>query len=129
MADLLKDGLAWLTGQLKAHASEPVTYARGYDAVDVQATLGQKLLKLDDGLGGIRLEWTDLDLLIPAADLDFGSGPVTPERGDLVYLVVAAEVQTFEVAPYGGESCWRWSDPHQSIRRIHAKFVATEPYS
>lgn len=128
MADLLKDGLAFLTAQLKAHASETVTYARGYDTVDVQATFGQKLLKLDDGNGGIRMEWTDLDFCVPAADLDFGSGPVEPERGDQIYVTAGSETQVFEVVPFGSDPPWRWSDPHQSMLRIHTKRISTDLY-
>lgn len=128
MADLLKSGLAWLTGQLKANASQTVTYARGMDSVSVQATFGQKLLKIDDGFGGIRIEWTDMDFCIPAADLTFGSGLVIPERGDLVHVHIGADTETFEVFPFGNEPPWRWSDPHQSMLRIHCKHIGTEPY-
>jgi len=129
MSDLLKTGLAWLTTKLKDHASQAVTYARGYDSVDVQATLGQKLLQLDDGTGGIRMEWTDLDFLIPAADLTFdGVTLVIPERGDIIYLVVGSLVESFEVFPFGAEPPWRWADPHQSMLRIHGKHIGEEPY-
>lgn len=129
--NLLRTGLAWLTGQLKANASEAIVYARGYDSVECRATLGTKLLKLDDGMGGFRMEWTDLDFLIPAADLDFGDGPITPLRGDVVHLTISggSDVQTFEVVPYGGtEAVWRWADPHQSMIRVHAKYIDTEPF-
>jgi hypothetical protein len=127
--DLLARGLAWLTGQFQAHASQPVVYRRGVDAVAVCATFGQKLLKLDDGEGGVRMEWTDMDFLIPAASLDFGDGPFLPERGDLIDIDAGATVETFEVAPYGFEAAWRWSDPHRTLVRIHAKHVGTEAYS
>lgn len=138
--NLLRTGLAWLTGQLKTNASEAIVYARGYDSVECRATLGSKLLKLDDGMGGFRMEWTDLDFLIPAADLNFDGFPVIPERGDLVHLTVAPmnpsfndgmdNVQTFEVVPYGGtEAVWRWADPHQSMMRVHTKYIDTELYT
>ncbi len=129
MADMLKDGLAFLTSQLKAYASQTVTYARGYDSVEVQATFGQKLLKIDDGFGNIRMEWTDLDFCIPAADLHFGDlVTITPTRGDLIYILAGDQYETFEVMPFGGDAAWRWSDPHQSMYRIHAKHIGTEAY-
>lgn len=129
-SNILGQGLAWLTDQLREHASEAVTYARGDASVDVQATLGSKLLKLDDGDGGIRMERTDMDFLVRASDLDFGGGPVRPQRGDVVYLPVGGTLQVFEVVPYGGsDGPWRWADPHQSMLRIHAKHVGEEPYS
>lgn len=124
MSDLIKDGLAWLTGQLRENVSQVVTYARGSDAVDVPATLGRKLLKLDDGMGGIRIEWTDMDFLIPAADLVMDGVPLVPQRGDRVFLIAAYDVQEFEVFPFGNEPAWRWSDPNQSMYRIHTKLIS-----
>lgn len=125
MADLLQTGLAWLSGQLRANASQTVTYARGASSVTVQAVYGQKLLKLDDGRGGIRMEWVDMDFLIDANDLTFDGGVtwVTPQRGDLIAATVNGEAQTFEVRPYGSDAPWRWSDPHQTMYRIHTKQV------
>ena len=60
-ADLLQWGLAALTVEMTAHASQPIVYARGAQSVDTRATFGSKLLKLDDGQGGLRMEWTDMD--------------------------------------------------------------------
>lgn len=127
--NLLGWGLSWLTNQLKAVASEPITYARAYDSVDCRATLGKKLLKLDDGVGGFQIVWTDMDFLIKTEDLDFGSGWVTPEPGDSIHMQTGPFVQTFEVCRFGGEPAWTWADPHQSIRRIHAKYIDIEAYS
>ena len=128
MADLLKSGLAWLTSQLTAHASEIVTYARGYDSTEVHATLGRKLLKLSDEFG-IRIEWTDMDFLIPTVDLAFDGEPFTPLRGDQLFVTIdETTVEQFEVFPFGDEPAWRWADPHHSIVRIHAKHIGSEPY-
>ena len=128
MADVLKDGLAWLTGKLREYAAQTVTYSRGTDSVDVPATFGKKLLKIDDGMGGIRVEWTDMDFLIPAADLVLNGSPVIPQRGDLIHITEAYDTQTFEVLPFGSEPAWRWSDPHQSMLRIHTKRVNLEAF-
>jgi len=111
--DVLRSGMAWQSQWLKTTASETIVYARGYDSVELQATLGQKLLKLDDGEGGFLITLTDMDFLVLAADLVFDGEPVIPEPGDLVYLTVigGTEVQTFEVVNYGGtEAAWRWTD-------------------
>jgi len=121
--DMLADGLAWLTGQLETVASQEVTYARGYEAVAVPATLGKKLLKLDDGFGGIRMQWTDMDFLIPAALLVLSGAPTTPQRGDLIYLPVAYDVETYEVLAFGNDPPWRWCDPGQTMLRIHTKRI------
>mgnify|MGYP001176916635 FL=1 len=127
--DLIRVGLSLLTQTLKATASQPVTYVRGLDSVDVRATFGRKLLKLDDGAGGIRMEWTDMDFLIPSADLVIGGESITPQRGDRVFMLAGENVQEFEVMPFGSDPAWIWSDPHQSMFRIHAKHIGSEPYS
>lgn len=127
MGDLLKSGLAWLTGQLAANASQSVIYRRGGAEATVRATVGQKLLRLQDLDGGIRMEWTDLDLCIPAADLVVNGVPIEPERGDEVRVTRAdGVVETFEVHAFGNEPPWRWSDPHRSMARVHLKLVGSE---
>ncbi|MCL6507837.1 MAG: hypothetical protein K6T59_12500 [Bryobacteraceae bacterium] len=83
MPDLLQTGSDWLADQLKTHASRQVVYRRGAQQVAVQATVGRTLLKLDDGFGGVRMEWTDRDFLIHAADLVLGGTATLPERGGL----------------------------------------------
>jgi hypothetical protein len=130
MPNVLKDGLAYQTTVLKAVASEPVTYARGYDSVPVRAIFGRKLLKLDDNMGGLRVEWTDMDFLIPAdADFTFGAGLIEPARGDIVWISVGSGYEAFEVLPFGrNEPAWRWSDPHRSMYRIHTKHIDTEQF-
>lgn len=127
--DMLEWGLTAMSATMKAVASQSVTYARGLDSVDVRATYGKKLLKLSDGQGGTRMEWTDMDFLIDAADLVLGGESIEPARGDAIYLIAGDVVQQFEVAPYGDEPPWRWSDPYHLKYRIHAKHVADEPYA
>jgi len=84
MPHLLRTGSNWLAEMLKEHASRPVAYRRGADEVSVQATIGRTLLKLDDGYGGVRMEWTDRDFQIHAADLMLAGNAVLPERGDRI---------------------------------------------
>jgi len=126
MPDLLQTGLTWLADQLKAHASRAVIYERTGEQVTVQATLGRTLLKLDDGYGGVRMEWTDRDFLIQAADLVLAGNPVLPERGDRIRETVGAKVYVFEVLAPGKEPPWRWSDPFRKTLRIHTKEIAVE---
>ncbi len=125
MVDLLGAGLAWLTQQFTAYASQTVTYDDGTGTIVVQATLGKKLLKLEDSQGGIRMEWTDLDLLIPSAALVINGNPVTPARGHRISIVQGDTLQIYEVMPYGSEPAWRWCDPGQTMYRIHAKYIDT----
>jgi hypothetical protein len=126
MPDLLQFGSDWLAAKLKEHASRPVVYRRGADEVTVQATIGRTLLKLDDGYGGVRMEWTDRDFLIPAADLLLGAGVVLPERGDVIRETQGGKVFVYEVMAPGKEPAWRWSDVFRKVLRVHAKQVGVE---
>jgi hypothetical protein len=126
MPDLLQFGSDWLAAKLKEHASRPVVYRRGADEVTVQATIGRTLLKLDDGYGGVRMEWTDRDFLIHAADLVLGGNTVLPERGDLIRETQGGKTFVYEVMAPGKEPAWRWSDVFRKVLRIHAKQVGVE---
>ncbi len=126
MPDLLQTGSDWLADQLKMHASRQVVYRRGTQQVTVQATMGRTLLKLDDGYGGVRMEWTDRDFLIHAADLVLGGSPTLPERGDLIRETQGTTTYIYEVMAPGKEPAWRWSDTFRKVLRIHTKQVRVE---
>jgi hypothetical protein len=124
--DLLQFGSDWLAAKLREHASRPVVYRRGAAEVAVQATIGRTLLKLDDGYGGVRMEWTDRDFLIHAADLVLGGNAVLPERGDVIREAQGGQTFVYEVMAPGKEPAWRWSDVYRKVFRIHTKQVGTE---
>jgi len=119
MPDMLHFGLEWLAGKLKDHASQPVVYRRGAEEIAVSATIGRTLMKLADGEGGVRMEWTDRDFLIRADLLVIAGNQITPERGDRVI----DDGKVYEVMAPGGEPPWRVSDPFGVMLRIHTKFV------
>ena len=80
MPDLLDTGLDWLAQQLRQHASRSVVYQRGANQVTVPATIGRTLMKLADGEGGVRMEWTDRDFLIRADALVLAGNRIEPAR-------------------------------------------------
>ena len=85
--------------------------------------LGRKLLKIADGSGSFRIEWTDMDFLIAAVDMEIDGNPVTPRRGDMVYMAQGGGTLAYAVMPYGSDPCWRWCDPGQSMMRVHTKLI------
>jgi hypothetical protein len=125
--NLFDVGFGALTSKLITHASVDAVYARGDDEVNVKAVIGSKLLKVDDGMGGLKIQWTDLDFLIPVADLALPYlGPILPQREDMVHLIMPYEVQSFQVYPFGSEPEWRYCDPYQHMYRIHTKYVGNQ---
>jgi hypothetical protein len=126
MSDMLEAANQWLAEKLKAHASRPVIYRRGADEVTVQAIVGRTLLKLDDGYGGVRMEWTDRDFLIAADDLILAGQKTLPRRGDQIRETAAGKILVYEVLAPGSEPEWRWSDPHRRLLRIHTKQISEE---
>jgi len=129
MGDMLQWGFAKQSEWLKASASQTVTYTRGNASVEILATYGRKPLKIDDGMGGIRLEWTDMSFTFPAADFHFAYGDtIEPQRGDLVTMTISGQAQTFEVLPFGSEPCWRWDNGYQIRLFVHTKHIDTEQF-
>lgn len=116
MGDLLAQGAAWLEQQRTKHLATTVTYVRGAQSAAVLATLGRTKYQTDDGTA-VRVEFTDRDFLILAADLVLDGQPTEPERGDLI----REGSREFEVLD------WRYSDPYRQTLRITTKHTgATE---
>lgn len=126
MADMLRAGQEWLANQLKAHASSTVVYVRGANQASVSATIGRTLLKLEDGYGGVHMQWTDRDFLIAPTELILAGLPILPERGDIIRETKNGTIYLYEVMAPGSEPPWRWSDPHRQLLRIHTKQIGIE---
>lgn len=121
MADMLKDGMAWLAGQLQAGASQEAIIRDGEQMVTVTATFGSSLLKVTDISGRVKIERTARDFIFPSAQLDFGGGPVIPRRG--MTAEVPSTGERFEVTAPGNEPCYRHLDPWKTMLRVHSKFI------
>lgn len=121
--NMLQAGSDWLASQLKTHASRSVVYQRGVREVTVLAVIGRTLMKLDDGLGGVKMEWTDRDFLIQASDLVLDGEPIQPQLGDTIRETNGDVTYIYEVMAPGGEPHWRWSDDYHKVMRIHTKQV------
>ncbi|GIX05043.1 MAG: hypothetical protein KatS3mg114_0912 [Planctomycetaceae bacterium] len=116
MADLLAQGAAWLEQQRTRHLATTVTYVRDDLQIEVAATIGRTKYETDDGTA-VRVEFTDRDFLILAADLVLAGQITEPARGDLIH----EGTREFEVLD------WRYSDPYRQTLRITTKHVgATE---
>ena len=119
MGDLLRQGSQWLGDMLKQHASSQVTYRRGETELVVNATFGRTEYEVEDDYG-LRVGAEVTDFLILGADLSPTFGE--PEAGDQI----VTDGVVHEVMSLAGQGHWRWSDPHRTTMRIHAKETGSE---
>jgi hypothetical protein len=114
VADMLANGAAWLTGQLKAVAGSAVTYRRGSDEAEVVATVGRSQFEAANQAGVVET-WESRDFLVTTADLPYGD----PERGDVIIEASGETVVEYEVTSPRGVPEWHYGDAFRSIVRIH----------
>jgi len=125
VADLLERASAWLHGQRARHLARLVTYRRDAESVELAATVGETVFRIDDGAGAL-LRVESRDYLVTAADLVLGGSPAVPQRGDRIRETQGTRVFVYEVMAPGDEPHWRWSDPYRTTLRIHTKQVDEE---
>jgi hypothetical protein len=126
MTDLLEQASAWLDRMRARHMVRPVTYCRGKQSVEVQATLGRTVFEIADAYGVVE-QSESRDFLILACDLVLGGTQTLPERGDRVWETQEGKTFVYEVMAPGKEPHYRFSDVYRRTLRIHTKQVATEP--
>ena len=125
MVDLLEQGSAWLDQQRVQHMSRSVTYHRGENSVEVQATIGKWTFEIDDGMGVLE-KIESRDFLILTADLVLAGEVIEPQRGDRIKEPSGDKVYVYEVLAPGKEDCWQYSDLYRKTLRIHTKQVDVE---
>jgi hypothetical protein len=125
VADLLEQASAWLDRMRTRHMARPVTYCRGEQSVEVQATLGRTVFEIADAYGVVE-QSESRDFLIPAADLVLGGAVTLPERGDRVRETQDGKTLVYEVMAPGKEPHYRFSDVYRRTLRIHTRQVAVE---
>ena len=111
--NLLENGLRWLADKKKAHASVRIDYCHGNQSFSINAWLGQSKIETTDD-EGIRITAHVTDFLIRSMDL-----PVTPTLGD----EILTGDSRYEVLEPLGNNCWCWSDPYQTVYRIHVRHL------
>jgi len=123
MVDLLQRGVAWLNQQRVQHLSQPVTYRRGGEAVQLVATLGQTTVEITDDTGA-TVQSPQMDFIVSAAELLLGGAPATPRIGDRIHVTGAiGKTLVYEVLSLPDGRHYRPCDPGGRMLRIHAKQV------
>ena len=113
----MASALADLAAVMVTAAGETVTYRRqGFAPLTLTAAYGRKApTRSAVADGRVQFEVVPMDFLIEVEDIDFGAGPVEPERGDRIEL---ATDEIFEVMPRDGEPAARHSDPFGALWRV-----------
>lgn len=122
MADMLADAVAWLDTMRTAHMSSQVTYQRGAETVDIDATFGTTTYEVADDVGGI-VKTTAIDFLVSADALVIGGSVVLPKLGDRLIVQRGLQSLVFEVLDLGGVGHYRQMDPHGTMLRLHTKYI------
>lgn len=111
-SDMIAAGLA----DIQDAAGETVTYWRGDDYITITATPGDGQRRGQQA-EVIRIN-SQRDWLILVSALNFGAGPVPPQRNDQVKFGSLV----FEVLPQDGEDCYRAVGFDQY--RVHTKVLS-----
>lgn len=121
MTDQLQEGLAHLAAERKAHMASAVTYARGEDSVEIEATRARTIFRLPEDYG-VEVRVVMRDYLITAADLILDESLVEPQDGD----TITDAGKTYEImGPNVDEPSWRYCDSTERTIRVHCKEIAT----
>lgn len=130
MADLLDVGARWLEEQRHTHMTKTVTYQRGNDSAEVQATVGRTVFEQADDLAssGVLRKTESRDFLVRAVDLMLGGQRVLPHAGDRVRETDpdTARVFVYEVSAPVGQPVFGYADPCRCTFRIHTTLVGEE---
>lgn len=125
VTDILQQGSNWLEGMRETHATRPLVYVRGTDSVEVSATVGRTVFRIDKGYGVMeRVEARDY--LVLGSALALNGQTILPNAGDRIREESDGKTFVYEVMAPGGEPCWRWSDPYRQTLRIHTKQIDVE---
>jgi hypothetical protein len=76
---------------------------------------------LEDSEDGRFIDIGVADFLIAAVDFVVNGSAVLPADG----MRIEWNGSTFELRPFAGEPCWRWSDSFETRYRIHTKLKSS----
>jgi hypothetical protein len=119
MADMLSDGLDWLTDQLHANASRLVTYKRGTQSISLTSIIGRRRFQRQES-GGIVNVYSDRDFIVKAAELILNGVVTEPADGDKI--VDSLDGATYMLMQFPPEPCFQRVDNGRQFR-CHTKRV------
>lgn len=123
MSNLFASFKGWFAGELKKAAGVSIVYSRsGQSSLSISAAAGKSEFPSEQ-FDAVRVERSDRDYLIAAADLTYGE----PLLNDRITEIIDGVSRTYEVRlpiESVSDKPWRWADPQHSIYRIHCKRIS-----
>jgi len=126
MPDLLSNAAAWLDGQLKANASQAVTFCRGSLRIPWSASIGATHF-VNETKHGQQIEWESRDFIGTAADLTDGVDLLIPAVGDWIEQTIGTVLCSFALVSPTDEKPYRYCDPGRQSIRVHTKQILKQP--
>lgn len=119
MDALMTRGVDLLVATIRQYGRQ-VTYWRATQPITVKVNTSKSRFEVDDGYGGVRVVWTDVTFLVPAADLIVEGQQVAPQRHDIIETEAGLR---YEVLAPAGQSEWEYADPFGKLIKIHTMAI------
>ena len=128
--NLLANSVAVLNAGLKQVGGEAVTYRRGGEAIE-QLVVVFTNPRNQGGGDVVPVSSREQDAIIWASDLQLGSVPWIPQRGDQIDRIDASgNKQTFDVLPRDQQQdqrCYRYTDASRQQYRVFCVETMAQP--
>lgn len=123
VTNIIQDGISWLGGQLKDHASVSIIYTRGSysSTITATATMHEYEVVDDEGFGIVMLS---RDYIVHVADLVLNGAEIAPRAGDRITETIQGVSCTFEVMALGQKHEYEPFDSDGLMLLVHTKKVA-----
>jgi len=131
MPNVLQQGEAWLSGQMKTHAGTAIAYRRdGSTDASITARVGQTAFKYTDS-SGATIRTITRDFIIDVDDLVLDGTRAEPRVGDEIIEDDTDGLvrRTYMVTSVNSEPAWKWSGQHRTSVRIHTLETDSENIS
>lgn len=104
-------------------AGKTVTLRNGAgQAIELKAVIGSSTFD-EEQEDGTVLQVESRDFIVAAADLDWGAGPVKPERDWEIDELIAGTIERFLVNPAPGVRHFERHDPYGYRLRLHTQRI------
>lgn len=122
MADLLGNGLAWLSQKRHEHMTQAVTYTRGSDEIELSATKARAVMS-EVGDESAYYDVHATDWIVRSADLEINGVAIEPQVGDRITEVMGDATYVYEVMSTNLEPCFVLENGRRHSLRIHTKVI------